>query len=97
MEFYLVTEFLSAGKTTFLRGFLRILAPKRTLLIINEFGREGVDGLRNAEGNVLGSYLHGLFDNGHLWRAVVDRVCAGKGRSAGTGPTSCLRAIPGPV
>lgn len=44
MEFYLVTGFLGAGKTTFLRGFLRILAPKRTLLIINEFGREGVDG-----------------------------------------------------
>jgi len=44
MDFYLITGFLGAGKTTFLKNFIRLLAPKRIFLIINEFGKEGVDG-----------------------------------------------------
>jgi adenosylcobyric acid synthase len=44
--------------------------------------RAGVDGLRNPEGNVLGSYLHGLFDNGHLCRALAGEVRRRKGLSA---------------
>ncbi len=44
--------------------------------------RAGIDGVRNERGNVLGSYVHGLFDNGHLARAVVDCACAQKGFSA---------------
>lgn len=44
--------------------------------------REGIDGVRNPEGNVLGSYLHGLFDNGHLCRALVDHVRRKKGLTA---------------
>lgn len=44
MRFYLITGFLGAGKTTFLKNFIRQLAPARIHLIINEFGREGVDG-----------------------------------------------------
>ncbi len=48
--------------------------------------RPGVDGLRNPGGNVLGSYLHGLFDNGHLTRALVDHVRRQKGLAASGGP-----------
>jgi adenosylcobyric acid synthase len=40
---------------------------------------KSVDGARNPEGNVLGSYLHGLFDNGHLRRALVNHVRQKKG------------------
>ncbi len=44
IKFYLVTGFLGAGKTTFLKNFLKLLAPKRLHVIINEFGKQGVDG-----------------------------------------------------
>lgn len=44
MELYLITGFLGAGKTTFLREFVRQFAGKRLRLIINEFGKTGVDG-----------------------------------------------------
>lgn len=44
IKLYLVTGFLGAGKTTFLKNFIRLLAPQRIHLIINEFGKEGVDG-----------------------------------------------------
>ncbi len=45
-------------------------------------GRAEPDGVANRGGNVLGSYLHGLFDTGVLWRAIVNRVRAGKGLEA---------------
>lgn len=41
---YLVTGFLGAGKTTFLKGFLKMFPGERIHVIVNEFGREGVDG-----------------------------------------------------
>ena len=44
MELYLITGFLGAGKTTFLKNFARQFAGRRLRLIINEFGRVGVDG-----------------------------------------------------
>ncbi len=44
IKFYLVTGFLGAGKTTFLKNFLQMLAPSRLHVIINEFGKQGVDG-----------------------------------------------------
>ena len=44
MDLYLITGFLGAGKTTFLREFVRQFAGKRLRLIINEFGKAGVDG-----------------------------------------------------
>ena len=42
-------------------------------------GREAVDGVVNRRGNVLGSYLHGIFDTGAFWRALVNRVREEKG------------------
>lgn len=44
-----------------------------------------VDGVMNRQGNVLGTYLHGLFDSGVFWRALVNRVRAQKGLSAADG------------
>jgi adenosylcobyric acid synthase len=51
--------------------------------------REGLDGVCNRRGNVLGSYMHGLFDQGRLWRALVDHARAEKGLDArgGDAPT----------
>ena len=43
-KLYLITGFLGAGKTTFLKNFIKELEDQRLHLIINEFGKEGVDG-----------------------------------------------------
>lgn len=51
---YLITGFLGAGKTTFIKGFLRLFAGQKILLIVNEFGQEGVDGPLLSE---LGTFL----------------------------------------
>ncbi|MGN1015050.1 MAG: CobW family GTP-binding protein [Butyricicoccus sp.] len=48
-QLYLITGFLGAGKTTFLRNFIRLFAGKKIQLIVNEFGREGVDGALLAD------------------------------------------------
>lgn len=44
MKLYLITGFLGAGKTTFLKEFLPLFKDKTIHLIINEFGKAGVDG-----------------------------------------------------
>ena len=41
---YLVTGFLGAGKTTFLKRLVHCFPSRRLSLIVNEYGREGVDG-----------------------------------------------------
>lgn len=48
---YLITGFLGAGKTTFLRRFVRLFPERKIALVINEFGKNGVDGalLRDLE------------------------------------------------
>ena len=49
---YLITGFLGAGKTTLLKNLIRLMAPQRLLVIVNEFGREGVDGALLSESGV---------------------------------------------
>lgn len=44
MELILVAGFLGAGKTTLLKRILGLYTGKRVHLIVNEFGRVGVDG-----------------------------------------------------
>ena len=48
-------------------------------------GRAEPDGVTNPLGNVLGSYLHGIFDTGAFWRAVVNHLRAEKGLDINTG------------
>lgn len=49
-KLYLITGFLGAGKTTFLKNFIRLFPDCRIHIIVNEFGKEGIDGqlLREA-------------------------------------------------
>lgn len=44
MDLYLITGFLGAGKTTFLKNFIQLFKDKKIFLLINEFGKEGIDG-----------------------------------------------------
>lgn len=41
---YLITGFLGAGKTTFLKQFMKQFSSERMHIIVNEFGKEGIDG-----------------------------------------------------
>jgi len=47
-------------------------------------GRCEPDGVTNKQGNVIGSYLHGIFDTGSFWRAIVNRVRKEKGMEENT-------------
>ena len=42
-------------------------------------GREEIDGITNKQGNIIGSYLHGIFDTGSFWRALINRIRVQKG------------------
>ncbi|MGL4738804.1 MAG: CobW family GTP-binding protein [Cellulosilyticaceae bacterium] len=44
MELYLITGFLGAGKTTCIQNILKLWHDQKVALIINEFGKQGVDG-----------------------------------------------------
>ncbi len=44
MDLYLITGFLGAGKTTFLKNMIHAFQDKKIYLLVNEFGKEGVDG-----------------------------------------------------
>ena len=48
-------------------------------------GRDEIDGVCSPDGNVLGSYLHGIFDTGAFWRKIVNRVRAEKGMALAEG------------
>lgn len=43
-KLYLITGFLGAGKTTFIHQFAKMFPDKKIALIINEFGKAGMDG-----------------------------------------------------
>lgn len=53
-DLYLITGFLGAGKTTFLKNFVREFPGDRIHLIVNEFGKESVDGALLSD---IGAYL----------------------------------------
>lgn len=43
-KLYLITGFLGSGKTTFLHNLVRLFPDRRLAIVVNEFGRVGVDG-----------------------------------------------------
>ena len=43
-KLYLITGFLGAGKTSFLHHLIPLFSGQRIALIVNEFGKTGVDG-----------------------------------------------------
>jgi len=43
-EIYIITGFLGAGKTTFLNMAVTTFRDRRVALIVNEFGKQGIDG-----------------------------------------------------
>ena len=59
-KLYLITGFLGAGKTTFLKNFIRLFDGKRMHIIVNEYGKEGIDGqLLKELGTVLDEINNG--------------------------------------
>lgn len=50
-KLYLVTGFLGAGKTTFMKNFIQLFKGQKIQLIVNEFGQEGVDGVLLSDMN----------------------------------------------
>ncbi|MBR0134937.1 MAG: GTP-binding protein [Clostridia bacterium] len=62
-KLYMITGFLGSGKTTFLKKFATLFPDRRIALIINEFGKNGVDGALLAE---LGLKLAEI-DNGSIF------------------------------
>ena len=48
-KLYLISGFLGAGKTTFLKSFIQLFAGEKLQIIVNEFGQEGVDGILLAD------------------------------------------------
>lgn len=59
-KLYLVTGFLGAGKTTFLKNFIHLFDGQRLHIIVNEYGKEGIDGKVLSEvGTVLDEINNG--------------------------------------
>lgn len=56
---YLITGFLGAGKTTFLRRFVSLFRGDKVRLIVNEFGQEGIDGTLLADLNAIMKEISG--------------------------------------
>lgn len=54
IDLYLITGFLGAGKTTLMKNIIKGFKDNKTAIIVNEFGKEGVDGaLLEKEGMVI--------------------------------------------
>jgi adenosylcobyric acid synthase len=46
-----------------------------------------LDGVMNKAGNVFGTYIHGVFDNGGILRGIINNIKKSKGLSADDGET----------
>ena len=62
-KLYLITGFLGAGKTTFLKKFILHFKDQTMHVIVNEFGKEGIDGQLLSE---IGSTLDEI-NNGSIF------------------------------
>lgn len=84
---YLITGFLGAGKTTFLKNFIRLFSGQRIQLIVNEFGKEGVDGALLAD---LGAYLREISGGSVFCACRMDQFEKVLGDSAAEKPDVIL-------
>jgi len=78
-DFYLVTGFLGAGKTTFLRRFVRLFEGQRLSVIVNEFGKINVDeqllhALRISLRGVTGGSIFCACRLDQFERALIDAI-----------------------
>ncbi|KUO75694.1 MAG: hypothetical protein APF77_04155 [Clostridia bacterium BRH_c25] len=74
IRLYLITGFLGSGKTTFLKGLMEHFADRKLGIIMNEFGKIGIDGtlvkkkgidmLEINNGSIFCSCLKGSFTEG---------------------------------
>lgn len=62
-KLYLITGFLGAGKTTFLKEFAKLFAGQRIAVLVNEFGKEDVDGqlLKDLQARLASIYNGSIF------------------------------------
>lgn len=84
---YLITGFLGAGKTTFLKNFIRLFSGQRIQLIVNEFGKEGVDGALLSD---LGAYLREISGGSVFCACRMDQFEKVLGDSAAEKPDVIL-------
>lgn len=81
-KIYLVTGFLGAGKTTFLKKFIQLFPGQRLHIIVNEYGKEGIDGqLLREVGTVLDEINNGsIFCSCRLdkFEEVLSKALQGK-------------------
>lgn len=60
IDIYLITGFLGAGKTTLMKNLIKGFQNSKTAIIVNEFGKEGVDGtILKREGMVVEEISNG--------------------------------------
>ncbi|MDD3693057.1 MAG: GTP-binding protein [Oscillospiraceae bacterium] len=57
-KMYVITGFLGAGKTTFLKEFARLLTGEKLAVLVNEFGKEDVDSKLLRELNAAMEEVH---------------------------------------
>ena len=108
IKLYLITGFLGAGKTTFLKNFLPLFAGRKIAILVNEFGKEGVDGKllsglaaelsEITGGSVFCSCLSGVFEDelGKIVSKGPDVILIeSSGLSDPTGIQTLLNANPG--
>lgn len=86
-ELYLITGFLGAGKTTFLKNFIQEFPGNRIHLIVNEFGKESVDGALLSD---VGAYLQEISGGSVFCACRMDQFEKALGRSAAEDPDVIL-------
>lgn len=86
-ELYLITGFLGAGKTTFLKNFIHEFPGNRIHLIVNEFGKESVDGTLLSD---VGAYLQEISGGSVFCACRMDQFEKALGKSAAENPDVIL-------
>ena len=67
--------------------------PATTITLRNNEAVDVVDGVMNKEGNVFGTYMHGIFDEGSFLRGVINHLRAKKGLEADNSETLSFEAF----